>query len=111
MAGKRLVDIDGVKLRKILEYKELTLADVSRALGYDQSIISRSCARNQMNRACIAGLESRYGIKPEDYAPTEKEEEKPKTEEVEKVQTVVVDLDYQKLFATIYEAVRKALED
>lgn len=110
MAGKRLVNIDGMKLKKILTYKGLTLAEVSKALGYDASIISRSCTRNSMNRAAIAGLESRFGIKPEDYAPTKKEEEKPKPEDVESPQPMVLEIDYQKLFAVIYKAVREALE-
>lgn len=120
------VKIDGAKLRKMFKERNLTTAEVSRELGFNESWLSRCLNHDYMTKIAVRGIELRYGIRGDDYIiPEPKPEPEREDNQIEmvleqdvKAEPIDYDklanalrdkvIDYQKLFATIYEAVRKA---
>lgn len=106
---KVAVDINGAKLKKILEDRFLTFSEVSIECGYNESAISRCIARNSMTKILIKALELRYNIRPEDYVIPE---QKPEPEAPEQMSFLPgkVEIDYICLKSVIYEAVYEAVK-
>ena len=71
--NSRLIEIDGAKLRKLLESKGVELAVASREMGYDSSFLSRSCTRNSVSPNGAKSIEHIYGVSLDDYKKTEPE--------------------------------------
>lgn len=108
---KSTVDINGAKLRKILEDRFLTFTEVSIECGYEESAISRCIARNRMTKILIKALELRFNIRPEDYViPDPKPEPMPETPEQMSFLPGKVEIDYICLKSIIYEAVYDAVK-
>lgn len=109
---KTAVDINGEKLKKILEDRFLTFSEVSVECGYNESAISRCIARNSMTKILIKALELRYNIRPEDYVILDpKQEPKPEApEQMSFIQAPGIEIDYGHLKSVIYEAVYEAVK-
>lgn len=110
---KTTVDINGAKLKKILEDRFLTFSEVSVECGYNESAISRCIARNSMTKILIKALELRYNIRPEDYViPDPKPEPGSMPEPPEQMSFLPgkVEIDYICLKSIIYEAVYDAVK-
>lgn len=71
MGVNKLVEIDGEKLRNVIAEKNLSLAEVSRSLGFSNKFIGECIRRNSINRVGIVGLEHILGINFDDYKPAE----------------------------------------
>ena len=74
--------IDGEKLRQLIHSKGHYLIDISEEMGYGISTLSQVIRRGKITNAMAYMLDSMYGIKYQEYAPTKEEpiEEKPKPE-------------------------------
>lgn len=83
--------------------RDLPLGKVSEQLGYNKWYLSNSASRGYLSLVCIKALEREYSIKPENYVCIEDKVE-------EKVTPPIVELDYEKLSAVIYEAVYTAVK-
>lgn len=90
---------------------------VSEELGYNPSFIASCKSRNQVNKAVIVGLQSRFGIPLDEY----RAEELPpivkalEADHEEKLQAITVEpIDYDRLWKLVYtatlEAMKKAYE-
>lgn len=83
MSKAKSMPIDGGKLRGIIQSKGYYAMDMSLEMGYGISTLSQAIRRGNITYAMAYMLESKYGIKYEDYKPEEKKEpatEKPTTE-------------------------------
>ena len=74
--------IDRDKLRGIIQSRGRYAMDMSLEMGYGISTFSQAIRRGNVTNAMAYMLESKYGIKYEDYAPKKEEPviEKPTTE-------------------------------
>ena len=74
--------IDSDKLRGIIHSRGYYAMDMSLEMGYGISTLSQTIRRGNITNAMAYMLESKYGIKYEDYAPKKEEPviEKPTTE-------------------------------
>ena len=72
--------IDGGKLRGIIQSRGRYAMDMSLEMGYGISTLSQAIRRGNVTYAMAYMLESKYGIKYEDYKKEEPVIEKPTTE-------------------------------
>lgn len=101
-----LIDISGLRLENALLKQGVTLRQASNELGYSDWFLSNCKSRNKINKAATIGIESRYGIRLDDYKdePEEVKEEEP--------QEVHADpIDYERLWKIFYTASKKAVEE
>ena len=82
MSRAKSLPIDGEKLRQLIHSKGHYLIDISEEMGYGISTLSQVIRRGKITNAMAYMLDSMYGIKYQEYAPTKEEpiEEKPKPE-------------------------------
>lgn len=110
MGAPKLVKINSIKLRNILYERKLDMKVVSEEIGYEQSFISKCISRGSLSNTAIKGLELRYGIHYDDIKaeePKPQRVEPPAQQEIVNVEAI----DYQKLFAVVYQAFKKALNE
>ena len=65
--AEKMLKIDGLKLKKALKTKKLTMKDVSNELGYESSYVSICCKTDKISRSAAKLLEVLYDIKLSDY--------------------------------------------
>ena len=75
---RKTLDIDGMKLKKLLAKTGKSLAEHSRECGFGEGFFSNAISRNQLNKAAVFYLE-RIGIEFSEY---EIEVKEPIAEEV-----------------------------
>ena len=79
-----LLQIDGERLRKALESRNLTSQKASIEIGCNESYISKSILNNRISKPVIQLLELKYGITWDEYKVEKKKVVKTKsTEEME----------------------------
>ena len=101
------VTVDKEKFIAVLEKKGETLLSAGNKIGRAQGYFSKRLSRyNAINTTDAIALEAVLGIKRKDYEQVEKEEPKPVTTQSTEVK---VEIDYDKLQKTIYEAVYGAM--
>ena len=116
---RALVEISGIKLEAAIASRGMTMQYVSEELGYNPSFIANCKNRNQVNKAVIVGLQSRFGIALDEYKAEEPPaivkalEADPENEEM--LQAITVEpIDYDRLWKLVYtatlEAMKKAYE-
>lgn len=105
MKKSTLTEISGIRLENALLKQGVTLKMASNELGYSDWFLSNCKSRNKINRAAVVGLESRYGIKFDEY----KDEPEEVKEEPQEVYTDPI--DYERLWKIFYTASKKAVEE
>ena len=82
MRKAKSMPIDGGKLKGVIQSRGYYAMDMSLEMGYGISTLSQAIRRGNITYAMAYMLESKYGIKYEDYAPKKEEPviEKPTTE-------------------------------
>lgn len=104
--------INEEKLRQLIKERIfrnthiVSLADLSKELGYTSSFMSNSLRAGVLNKAAVTMLDKIYGIKYEEYALVEDEEI---TEKIEKVTKLVAELTAKELSELIYTSVYAAV--
>lgn len=110
--------VDTKKLRKILSDKNLLIGVVSVDCGFSDSYISNVTQRGLAAKPFVDNLERLYGIKYDEYKPTE--EEHKGTEEARETVEIVPEITFsqeaidelQKVITMgVYLAVEKLLKD
>ena len=112
----RAVKIDGKKLRRELEMRDVTLKDAAETCGFEASYMSRACRVNRISQPGINLLYINYHIPYDNYKVEEEPEVEVVEEPVETVDTkVAFTLDeeaakelYKVIYSAVYEAVKKA---
>lgn len=100
MAKKKLVLVDRAKLYAELKKRGVTPSQAADEFGYAKNYIHNAASVGKLNETCAVLLERVYGIKREDYKPCDKV-----VEPVEPVsESKINQLDYDKLYQTIYTA-------
>lgn len=108
------VKIDGEKLRKILDEKELVRAEASRRVGYNDSYLTCAIKRNVIRKNVTEMLDILYGIKLSDYEWTVRtvDQVPPKKVDEPKEEDSISEEIWKKLhdcvYSAVYEAVKKA---
>ena len=111
---KKFVIIDGEKLRKELEKRNLKQADVAREIGINGSTMSKSINEGYLQPYTMKLLTLCYDIKLEDILPNKKEED-PVVKETPEVtidirdQELQWDLFLKKLDAVVEDAVYRGM--
>lgn len=103
------IEIDGNKLKKELLRRGLTMSEVSKEMGFNESYLSNHVTSGFTSLETVKMLESLYHIKYESYQPDRFEPEQ--YELIQPVQESKVDIDYGELEKIIYRAFYKALRD
>lgn len=102
------VNINGEQLKRLITMKGTNMQEMSLAVGYSKSYISNACALNRITEPVVLLIEKLYEIDRNLYViPEEDTKSLPAEAEVVKVEPI----DYQKLFAVIYQAFKKALNE
>lgn len=113
--ASNLICVDEKKLRKILKDRGLQLDIVSQEIGFDKSFMAKSLSRGSFSRNALRGLDMRYGIHYDDIKPEEPKQEPEQMElqvQQDQQENVKIEpIDYQKLFAVVYQAFKKALSE
>lgn len=106
MREHKMFNINGEKLREALQQIGISLQKASIEIGYAPEYLSRSITNGRMRPSAQIALENRYNIKASDIS-IEKEDEAGAQE------TEAIDHDklYKTIYAAVYEAVKKALND
>lgn len=60
--ASRMIEIDGEALRRLIGEKGLTLADVSRVIGFSDSYVKQSCQKNIIRVAAAELIAAKMGI-------------------------------------------------
>lgn len=84
----------------------ISLAELSKELGYTKSFMSNSLRAGVLNKTAVTMLDKIYGIKYEEYALVEEEEV---TEKVEDSTKLVAELTAKELSELIYKSVYTAV--
>jgi transcriptional regulator with XRE-family HTH domain len=103
--------VDGSKLRSEFMRLGLTTRQIADKVGYNQSTISNWCTENEISMPGMKALELAYGIKYEDIMFDDvKEEQHTEAQEVHNHYHCNVDYDklYQTIYSATYEAVKRA---
>ena len=103
------VNINGEQLKRLITMKGTNMQEMGLAVGYSKSYISNACALNRIAEPVVLLIEKLYEIDRGLYVIPE--EEKPKQLPAEAEVVKVEPIDYQKLFAVIYQAFKKALSE
>lgn len=69
-----MVDIDGEKLKKVLEQRGIQMATLSREMGYARTFVKNMITQERARMSVVNYLKAVYNIQPEMYVKTEKEE-------------------------------------
>lgn len=115
MANKREVDmclVDRERLLKAISKKKLNPNTLSEDMGFSRTYLTSSVGRDgKISKTCALLLESKYGIKYDDYKPIVEEKPVGVVKEVvrEVVKDVNVNIDYDRLYKVIYGAVLDAM--
>ena len=92
------------KLSQILTEKGISMIEASKRIGYSQNYISNAINGNRkISKAASIALEHFFGIKPEDYAQEEPQEE-PQTDDDDQRY-------FDRMALIIYASVKKAVID
>lgn len=107
------IEINGAKLRREFEVRNISLIDVSERCGFDATYFSKVCRSNRIRKPAAKLLEQMYNIKYEDYKIDEPEEEKSEVHEVTKETSLIITEDTKNvlrdiIYSAVYEAVKKA---
>ena len=109
--------IDAEKLRNEIQRRGMTLVDISRKLGHTGSYMNQIIKYGSMTRSTILQIESMFNIKYEAIKPDEPLPANPKKMETPELllggQMIFNpnQITADKLFAIIYSATKKAIED
>lgn len=113
--GRGFIAIDGNKLREIFKKRGVTLRDVSRTCGFEDSYFSKATISNKMPLYAIKLLEDRYRIDSKEFVIEEKKEDvkEPATVVESKSVDFTVSEEVEKqlykiIYSAVYEAVKKA---
>lgn len=101
------VNINGEQLKRLITMKGTNMQEMGLAVGYSKSYISNACALNRIAEPVVLLIEKLYEIDRNLYVIPEDTKSLPVEAEVVKVEPI----DYQKLFAVIYQAFKKALNE
>ena len=104
------IEIDGEKLRKEFEVRNLKLMDASNKCGFEQTYFSKSCRMNRITKPAMNLLQQMFNIRYEDYKIDEPEQIE-ETEVKENPITITEDVSkalYDIIYSAVYEAVKKA---
>jgi len=103
MKKKTMFPADPKKIRILLKKRNMTSLQASREIGYTDDYLYKNAKRiGKYNQVTVNALKQMYGINPEDYAPDTDPEE---------IESVESGFDYDRLETTIYNALKKALEE
>ena len=106
MRNIETIPVDKQKFIDILKKKGQTLQTAGDKIGRGTGYFSKRLSKyNSIVTTDAIALESIFGIKREQYIATEDEPEKTETKQT----NVKVEIDYNKLQKTIYEAVYSAM--
>ena len=107
-------EIDGERLMNELRKRNVAAVDVSMDMGHDRTFISSAISNGKMHNSDVALLKYMLGISKEDILPVEEVKDPELEHDIPFVKNVyelkVPDNFWEKLDETIYNAVRRALE-
>lgn len=69
-----MIDIDGEKLKKVLEQRGIQMATLSRELGYAKTFVKNMITQERARMSVVNYLKAVYNIQPDMYIKPEKEE-------------------------------------
>ena len=130
MAGMKVLEVDKDRMMEALKKRGLTMSNVSKEIGFEGGYLSKCCERGKISIPASKMLESLYHLNPEEYKPIEVQKvarqlalEVPEVLPVR--ESVLIDYDllaekiaekigyqpinYQKLFSTVFQAIRDAI--
>lgn len=110
MARVVSIEIDGEKLRKEFEVRNLKLMDASSKCGFEQSYFSKACRTNKITKPAMNLLQQMFNIRYDDYKIDEPEQIE-ESEVKENPITITEDVSnalYDIIYSAVYEAVKKA---
>lgn len=102
----RAIKIDGSKLRKLLEQRNIDFATASVKLGCSKTYISDCVRRNKISDQSVKMLSMLYGIGLEDI----KKDDPVKPEE-EKLDLFENDEMYKTIYTAVYNAIKDAIKE
>lgn len=102
----RAIEIDGSKLKKLLEQRNIDSATVSVKLGCSRTYISDCVRRNKISDQSVKMLSMLYGIGLEDI----KKDDPVKPEE-EKLDLFGNDEMYKTIYTAVYNAIKDAMKE
>lgn len=105
--AKTAVKIDGDKLRRELEKRNLTQQAASRELGFGGNFISNVARRGSITKSALKSIELAFNIAPADILPDEPQEQ-PQPQQIE--MDMPAGLTYQEVALAVAEGIRAAFE-
>ena len=105
--AKTVVKIDGDKLRRELEKRNLTQRAASRELGFAGNFISNVARRGSITKSALKSIELAFNIAPADILPDEPQEQ-PQPQQIE--MDMPAGLTYQEVALAVAEGIRAAFE-
>lgn len=108
--AKTVIKIDGDKLRRELEKRNLTQQAASRELGFGGNFISNAARRGSVSKSAMKSIELAFNISPEDIAPAEPAP-LPQTLQPQQIEMEMpAGLTYQEVTQAVAEGIRAAFE-
>lgn len=110
MSSTTCIRIDGEKLKKLLDEKKLSRAEVSRRVGYSNSYITCAINRNIIRRYVTDMLDTLYGIKLSDYEFVVRNVDEAPAQDEQMPDEIWKKL-HDCVYSAVYDAVKKALSE
>ena len=109
--AKTVVKIDGDKLRRELEKRNLTQQAASRELGFAGNFISNAVRRGSVSKSAMKAIELAFNISQEDIEPAQPQQEpKPQPQPQQIEMDMPAGLTYQEVALAVAEGIRAAFE-
>lgn len=108
--------IDAGRLKQAVKDRGLTLASISKRMGFEQSYFSAMLRKGEISNLVVSFLQAEYGIETHEYACLEsgRPSEMSQGQLEKSIMNVLKEyepIDYERLYKVIGASVREAIED
>lgn len=106
----RMIEIDGVRLRKAIERRGMTIYQASEGLDRSKSFFGNIIREHRISAKTMKELEATYKILPAEYERREEAENEAKTTETEDLKAIIAEAVLEALKRYPHEVIAAEME-